>query len=81
MADRCIACGMPMSSPEDFALGDISKEYCRHCMRPDGSMQSYEEKLAAMSGFLIKTQGLDPGAATETVRRMLADLPAWKAVP
>lgn len=40
----CIACGMPMAEPSEFACGDTTKDYCVHCARPDGSMQSFEEK-------------------------------------
>ena len=31
MTKTCIACGMPMSKPEDFAAGDAAKDYSRHC--------------------------------------------------
>ncbi len=74
----CIACGMPMTKPADFALGDESKDYCAYCARPDGSMQSYPEKLDSMTGFLIRTQGLDQEAARDMAARTLAKLPAWK---
>jgi hypothetical protein len=74
----CIACGMPMARAEDFALGDTSREYCRYCARPDGSMQDYDEKLESMTGFIVRTQGLDRGVARETARVMMAKLPAWK---
>lgn len=74
----CIACGMPMTKPEDFALGDESKDYCNYCARPDGSMQSYPEKLEGTVQFLIRTQGLDPEAARELAICTLAKLPAWK---
>ncbi len=75
----CIACGMPMTKPSDYAMGDESKDYCVYCTRPDGSMQAYEEKLESMTHFLVKTQGLDEGAARETAERSLAKLPAWQA--
>jgi hypothetical protein len=78
MAQTCIACGMPMSVPEDFAQGDTTRSYCRYCARPDGSMQSYEEKLLSMAGFLTKTQGLESSAATATAREMMSRLPAWQ---
>ena len=78
MSKMCIACGMPMEKPEGFAMGDESKDYCVHCARPDGSMRSYEEALAGMSQFIIKTQGLDDGAARDAARSMMAKLPAWK---
>lgn len=74
----CIACGMPMQKPSDFAMGDRDKDYCVHCARPDGTMQSYEEKLDSMAGFIVRTQGLDRKVAEAAARAMLAKLPAWK---
>ena len=81
MADRCVACGMPMTKPEDHAAGDETKGYCLHCARPDGSMQSYDEKLASMSEFLVNTQGVDQTQARDSARRMMDDLPAWQDTP
>ena len=78
MTKTCIACGMPMSKPEDFAAGDATKDYCRHCARPDGSMQSYREKLASYGAFLVKTQGLDAGAAKVMAKDIMSKLQAWK---
>ena len=75
----CIACGMPMTKPSDFAMGDESRDYCLYCARPDGSMQSYPEKLEGMTEFLVRTQGLDKDAARELAIRSLAKLPAWQA--
>jgi len=74
----CIACGMPMVKPEEFAAGDISRDYCVHCARPDGSMQTYEEKLDSMAGFIIKTQGFDEKAARLAAKQLVAKLPAWQ---
>ena len=73
----CIACGMPMKSPSEFAMGDTSKDYCARCARPDGSMQSFEEKKAAMTAFIIKTQGLDETVAENAAISMMKKLPAW----
>ena len=78
MSKTCVACGMPMEKPEDFAAGDRSKDYCLHCGRPDGSMQSYDEKLESMSRFIAATQGLDEAAARDKAKGLLAELPAWK---
>ena len=75
---RCVACGMPMNEKEDFALGDVQKNYCIHCAKEDGTMQSYEEKLESMTGFIIKTQGLDQAVATETAKALMKRLPAWR---
>ncbi|WP_455382639.1 zinc ribbon domain-containing protein [Salinispira pacifica] len=77
---KCIACGMPMEKAEDFAGGNLSKDYCRYCARPDGSMQSYPEKLESMSEFVIRTQGLSSEAARAAAAAMLKDLPAWRGV-
>lgn len=74
----CIACGMPMAKPADFPGNDESKDYCIYCARPDGSMQSYSEKVAGTTEFLIRTQGLDREAARQMAVRTLAKLPAWK---
>ncbi len=74
----CIACGMPMEQPEEFAGQDPSKDYCCYCARPDGSMQSYDEKLEGMTEFIVRTQGLDQAAAREAARGMMAKLPAWQ---
>ena len=75
----CIACGMPMKTKEDFAMGDENKDYCVYCARPDGTMQSYEEKLDSMTKFIVKTQGLDEKVAQNAAKGMLSKLPAWKA--
>jgi hypothetical protein len=77
MTAQCIACGMPMEKDEDFAASNRSKNYCRYCARPDGSMQNYDEKLASMTGFIVRTQGISETAARESARAMMAALPAW----
>lgn len=74
----CIACGMPMVKATDYPLGDESRDYCKYCARPDGTMQSYPEKLESMVDFLMRTQGFDRDAARGVAERSLAKLPAWK---
>jgi hypothetical protein len=73
----CIACGMPMKDPSEFACGDTSRDYCVHCARPDGSMQSFEEKCAGLTMFIMKTQGVDRAAALSVAESMMKKLPAW----
>ncbi len=75
----CIACGMPMTQATDYPGGDESKDYCRFCARPDGTMQSYDERLEGMTSFLVRTQGLDGQAARGIAARTMAKLPAWKS--
>lgn len=78
MDKKCISCGMPLREAKDHPLGDTSKDYCVHCAGPDGSLKSYEEALGGMSAFIVSTQGLDPDAAREAARGMLATMPAWR---
>lgn len=68
-----------MKNLSDFAMGDLEKDYCVHCARTDGTMQSYEEKLDSFTAFIVKTQGLDQQVACTAARNMMAKLPAWKA--
>lgn len=76
----CIACGMPMTKLADYPLQDESKDYCVYCARPDGSMQSYSEKVEGTADFLMQTQGLDIQAAHNAAIRILAKLPAWQRI-
>ena len=74
----CIACGMPMKEKNDFAMADDSKDYCVHCANEDGSMHSFEEQKASMTGFIIKTQGLACEAAESAALSAMRKLPAWE---
>lgn len=78
MEKKCISCGMPLERPQDHAMGDSTKEYCKHCARPDGSMRSHEEAIDGMSQWMVRTQGLDPAVAKSMAIETLAKLPAWK---
>ena len=78
MSINCIACGMPMNLKEDHALDDVTKDYCKHCMNPDGSMQTYEVKLKSYTQFIMKTQNVPQSEAVEIARLQMANLPAWK---
>jgi hypothetical protein len=78
MNKLCISCGMPLEKVEDFPLGDRSKDWCVHCARPDGSLQSYEERVEGMAGFLVRTQALAQDAAKTTARTLMAQFPAWQ---
>ncbi|NLI91483.1 MAG: AraC family transcriptional regulator [Peptococcaceae bacterium] len=75
----CIACGMPMQTAADYPQGDMEKDYCLYCARPDGSMHTFDEKREGLTNFIIKTQGLDEEAARKTALEMMAKLPAWKS--
>ncbi len=74
----CVSCGMPMAKSGDHPLGDETKDYCVHCARADGTLQSYEERLEGLTSFMVRTQGLDAGAARSAARTAMAKLPAWR---
>lgn len=73
----CISCGMPMTNLEDYPMMDETKDYCIHCARKDGSMQSFEEKKESMTDFIIKTQGFDPAVAADAAKELMRKQPAW----
>ena len=75
----CIACGMPMRKTEEFAMGDENKDYCVYCARPDGTMQSFEEKKENLTMFIIRTQGLSKDVAENAALAMMRKLPAWES--
>lgn len=74
----CIGCGMPMKEASDFAMSDTTKDYCIHCARPDGELQSFEEKRDSLSDFIMKTQSLDKQTALLSAETVMKDFPAWK---
>jgi hypothetical protein len=81
MPKTCISCGMPMQKPEEFPLGDQSKDWCVHCAREDGSLKSYDEALQGMTMFMVQSQGLAQEAARAAAAQMMAKMPAWKDHP
>ncbi len=70
----CIACGMPMEDISDFAANDPSKDYCVHCSRPDGEMQSFEKKEENLTKFIVRTQGFDESVARKIAEALLRKL-------
>jgi hypothetical protein len=67
-----------MNNTSDFAMNDESKDYCIHCARPDGAMQTFNEKKENLTNFIIQTQGLPREAAENAALSMMKNLPAWK---
>jgi hypothetical protein len=70
---------MPMEKPEDFALGDATRPYCRYCTDERGQLLPFEEVLATNVRFYVESQGITPAAADEMARAMLKDMPAWRS--
>ncbi len=72
MAKECIVCGMPMVKKEDFPLGDLTKDYCVWCARPDGTMKSYDEVLASFTRFQAEKDKTSLKVARKKVKAFLA---------
>ena len=76
----CIACGMPMENTSDFATNDQGKDYCVHCSRPDGEMQSFEEKKENLTKFIVRTQGFDENAGQNIAVNMMRKLTGMEEI-
>jgi hypothetical protein len=74
----CGSCGFPMEKPEDFALGDTSRPYCRHCTDARGELLPYEKVLETNASYYEESQGVKPDVAMRLAQAMLADMPAWR---
>ena len=78
MNNNCIACGGNRAHPVTHTGMPVSRDYCSHCTRPDGSMCSYEENLKRMSAMLAHQQGISMEVASNIVGEKMLQLPAWK---
>ncbi|MBC7990949.1 MAG: AraC family transcriptional regulator [Luteimonas sp.] len=67
-----------MRAPADFAGGRIDAAYCSSCGDEAGQLRPYDEVLQVNADYLVRQQGLDPGAARELAGALLAGMPAWK---
>ena len=67
-----------MQSPDGFAGGKRDSAYCSTCGDETGRLKPYDEVLSANAAYLVRQQGLDPGAARDLARALLASMPAWK---
>jgi Putative zinc ribbon domain len=81
LCPSCGSCGFPMRLPTDFAGGKPDAAYCSTCGDDAGQLKPYGDVLGANADHLVREQGLDPGAAREMARALLAAMPAWKNRP
>lgn len=73
----CLSCGMPMTSPEDFAGSHPENTYCVHCANHDGSLKSYDEVLNGMASLMMTSRNMDKAAAESAAREYMSRMPAW----
>ena len=52
-----------MRAPADFAGGKLDAAYCSTCGDETGQLKPYDDVLRANADYLVREQGLDPGAA------------------
>jgi Putative zinc ribbon domain len=75
----CGSCGFPMRAPSDFAGGKLDAAYCSTCGDDTGQLRPFDDVLQANADYLVRQQGLDPGAARGMARALLTSMPAWKS--
>ena len=76
--ENCVSCGMLMERPEDHASSDVTNNFCHFCSTPDGTRQSYEERLEALTHFMMNAQKIEPEDARANAKAQMALLPAWQ---
>ncbi|RKS87534.1 putative zinc ribbon protein [Orbus hercynius] len=74
----CIACGMPMTKIADYPSYDISRNYCKYCAKSDGTMKTFNEKLADLTLRYTQYHSMNYAVAKQTATVILKKLPAWK---
>lgn len=77
----CGSCGFPMRDPSDFAGNRLDAEFCSSCGDERGELKPYDEVLRVNADYFVREQALDPRAALEMARALLASMPAWRPRP
>lgn len=67
-----------MRVPADFAGGSPDAAYCSTCGDEAGQLRPFDAVLQANADYLVREQGLDPGAARGMARALLVTMPAWR---
>jgi hypothetical protein len=67
-----------MRTPTDFAGSRLDAVYCSTCGDEGGQLKPWDAVLQANADYLVREQGLDPGAARGMASALLATMPAWK---
>lgn len=79
MEKTCESCGMPMVHAEDFGGQKMDNKYCVHCTDEQGKLKPFDQKLADMTGFIMKTSDLNKEKAEKMAKETMSKMPAWKA--
>lgn len=69
---KCESCGLPVE------VG----HYCQHCVDADGNLQTFDERLDRLSGWLRnRREGLSQAEAEAAALEQMSKMPAWRAHP
>lgn len=74
----CASCGMPLEKPADFALGDITREYCAYCTDKGGKLLPFKTVQKICADYYVESQGVTLEAANKMATDLLMAQPAWK---
>ncbi|MFA4930897.1 MAG: zinc ribbon domain-containing protein [Patescibacteria group bacterium] len=74
----CEACGMPMTKPEDYALGDTASQFCLYCTNADGSVKTATEIFEGGVQFFMKHVGDDRSLAERINRKNMNMQSYWQ---
>jgi hypothetical protein len=79
MEKHCIACGMPLTNPEDIG-GEVDQGLvCKYCIGKDKSVRSCEEIFeGGVQYFMTVIPGGDRDMAEKITRKNMTSLPYWK---
>ena len=65
----CVACGMPLTKPDDFGNKNTHSKTCIHCTRPDGQVKSCDEVFAGGLVFFQNAFGVKEDLAKRLTRK------------
>lgn len=74
----CEACGMPMSKPEHYALGDTSGQFCLYCVNDDGSVKTCAEIFEGGVNFFMQHVDNDRAMAEKMTRKNMKNQSYWQ---
>ncbi len=78
MEKNCESCGMPMKKIEEFGGKKPDNRYCVYCTDEQGNLKPFDEKVKDMTGFIMRTHGLDFEHSQNLARENMKKMPAWK---
>jgi hypothetical protein len=76
----CHACSMPLVNKDDFARGNESSDFCKHCVNEDGKVKSCDEIFNGGVKFFMKAVGADSQLAEKVTRKNMLNLPYWQGI-